>query len=63
MNAATEGTEPTGSPEPTAASGSPGPTAATGGVAVRVIPCLDVSGGRVVKGVNFLDLQDAGDPV
>jgi len=32
-------------------------------VAVRVIPCLDVAAGRVVKGVNFLDLQDAGDPV
>lgn len=33
------------------------------GVAVRVIPCLDVDAGRVVKGVNFLDLRDAGDPV
>jgi len=33
------------------------------GVAVRVIPCLDVDGGRVVKGVNFTDLRDAGDPV
>jgi cyclase len=32
-------------------------------LAVRVIPCLDVSAGRVVKGVNFLNLQDAGDPV
>ena len=32
-------------------------------VAIRVIPCLDVSGGRVVKGVNFLHLRDAGDPV
>ena len=32
-------------------------------VAVRVIPCLDVAGGRVVKGVNFLELRDAGDPV
>jgi imidazole glycerol-phosphate synthase subunit HisF len=32
-------------------------------VRIRVIPCLDVSGGRVVKGVNFLDLRDAGDPV
>ena len=30
---------------------------------VRVIPCLDVDGGRVVKGVNFVDLRDAGDPV
>jgi cyclase len=32
-------------------------------VAVRVIPCLDVDAGRVVKGINFLDLRDAGDPV
>ncbi|HEX6873787.1 MAG TPA: imidazole glycerol phosphate synthase subunit HisF [Micromonosporaceae bacterium] len=32
-------------------------------VAVRVIPCLDVDNGRVVKGVNFRDLRDAGDPV
>lgn len=32
-------------------------------VAVRVIPCLDVDNGRVVKGVNFADLRDAGDPV
>ena len=32
-------------------------------VAVRVIPCLDVHGGRVVKGVNFVELRDAGDPV
>lgn len=32
-------------------------------VAVRVIPCLDVADGRVVKGVNFKDLRDAGDPV
>lgn len=31
--------------------------------AIRVIPCLDVAGGRVVKGVNFLNLRDAGDPV
>ena len=30
---------------------------------VRVIPCLDVKDGRVVKGVNFVDLVDAGDPV
>ena len=29
----------------------------------RVIPCLDVDAGRVVKGVNFVDLRDAGDPV
>ncbi|HEU0206944.1 MAG TPA: imidazole glycerol phosphate synthase subunit HisF [Pseudolysinimonas sp.] len=32
-------------------------------VVTRVIPCLDVAAGRVVKGVNFLDLRDAGDPV
>jgi imidazole glycerol-phosphate synthase subunit HisF len=32
-------------------------------VRIRVIPCLDVSNGRVVKGVNFIDLRDAGDPV
>ena len=29
----------------------------------RIIPCLDVTGGRVVKGVNFVELRDAGDPV
>ena len=29
----------------------------------RIIPCLDVKGGRVVKGVQFLELRDAGDPV
>jgi cyclase len=38
-------------------------TAAAVSVAVRVIPCLDVDAGRVVKGVNFVDLRDAGDPV
>ncbi|MFL6447170.1 MAG: imidazole glycerol phosphate synthase subunit HisF [Bryobacteraceae bacterium] len=32
-------------------------------LAKRIIPCLDVTGGRVVKGVNFLQLRDAGDPV
>jgi cyclase len=32
-------------------------------VRIRIIPCLDVAGGRVVKGVNFVDLADAGDPV
>lgn len=32
-------------------------------LAKRIIPCLDVAGGRVVKGVNFVDLVDAGDPV
>jgi cyclase len=30
---------------------------------IRIIPCLDVKNGRVVKGINFLDLKDAGDPV
>src|SRR5262249_38100837 len=30
---------------------------------VRLIPCLDVKDGRVVKGINFVDLRDAGDPV
>jgi imidazole glycerol-phosphate synthase subunit HisF len=32
-------------------------------LSVRVIPCLDVDGGRVVKGINFTELRDAGDPV
>lgn len=32
-------------------------------LAKRIIPCLDVTGGRVVKGTNFVDLRDAGDPV
>lgn len=32
-------------------------------LAKRIIPCLDINGGRVVKGVNFIGLQDAGDPV
>ncbi len=32
-------------------------------LAKRIIPCLDVRGGRVVKGVNFVDIRDAGDPV
>ncbi|HBK52612.1 MAG TPA: imidazole glycerol phosphate synthase subunit HisF, partial [Syntrophomonas wolfei] len=31
--------------------------------AKRIIPCLDVHGGRVVKGTNFINLRDAGDPV
>jgi cyclase len=42
------------------ASGGPGAGVT---VAVRVIPCLDVDAGRVVKGVNFRNLRDAGDPV
>ena len=32
-------------------------------LAKRVIPCLDVNAGRVVKGTNFINLRDAGDPV
>jgi cyclase len=32
-------------------------------LAKRIIPCLDVDGGRVVKGVQFVDIRDAGDPV
>ncbi len=32
-------------------------------LAKRIIPCLDVDRGRVVKGTNFVDLRDAGDPV
>jgi len=32
-------------------------------LAKRIIPCLDVKNGRVVKGVNFVNLRDAGDPV
>ncbi|RYE29304.1 MAG: imidazole glycerol phosphate synthase subunit HisF [Sphingobacteriaceae bacterium] len=34
-----------------------------GGLAKRIVPCLDVKNGRTVKGVNFVDLRDAGDPV
>ncbi|MCH1477548.1 MAG: HisA/HisF-related TIM barrel protein, partial [Arenicellales bacterium] len=33
------------------------------GLATRIIPCLDVDEGRVVKGVKFVDIRDAGDPV
>ena len=33
------------------------------GLAKRIIPCLDVDAGRVVKGVQFIDIRDAGDPV
>jgi imidazole glycerol-phosphate synthase subunit HisF len=36
---------------------------ASGGLKVRIIPCLDVKDGRVVKGVQFVGLRDAGDPV
>jgi imidazole glycerol-phosphate synthase subunit HisF len=48
-----------GPPTPTSA-----PAAEAGDqLAARVVPCLDVTAGRVVKGVNFVDLRDAGDPV
>jgi cyclase len=40
-----------------------GITVAGMGLAKRIIPCLDVDGGRVVKGVQFVDIRDAGDPV
>src|SRR3954469_6120713 len=33
------------------------------GLAKRIIPCLDIAAGRVVKGINFVNLKDAGDPV
>jgi len=39
------------------------PDVACSALACRIIPCLDVTAGRVVKGVNFVDLSDAGDPV
>ena len=53
-----------GSPAPGGASrGVPGGAPGEDGLAVRVIPCLDVDAGRVVKGIEFVDLRDAGDPV
>ena len=36
---------------------------ATGGLTKRIIPCLDIKDGRTVKGTNFVNLRDAGDPV
>ncbi len=39
------------------------PLGGVGGLSKRIIPCLDVKDGRTVKGVNFVDLRDAGDPV
>src|SRR6476619_7138764 len=39
------------------------PRGGIGGLAKRIIPCLDVKDGRTVKGINFVDLRDAGDPV
>ncbi|MGY3212077.1 cyclase [Mucilaginibacter sp. HD30] len=44
-------------------SGEGSPFRGRGGLAKRIIPCLDVKDGRTVKGVNFVDLRDAGDPV
>jgi imidazole glycerol-phosphate synthase subunit HisF len=44
-------------------SATPSHDAHLDGLAVRVVPCLDVTGGRVVKGVRFVSLRDAGDPV
>ena len=41
----------------------PPPSTISPMLAKRIIPCLDVTGGRVVKGVNFVELRDAGDPV
>jgi len=52
----------TGRPTPDETGGTPS-APVSGSLAVRVIPCLDVAAGRVVKGVNFLNLRDAGDPV
>jgi len=39
------------------------PASWRGGLSKRIIPCLDIKDGRTVKGVNFVDLRDAGDPV
>ena len=38
-------------------------SSAGGGLAKRIIPCLDIKDGRTVKGINFENLRDAGDPV
>ncbi|HUG85547.1 MAG TPA: imidazole glycerol phosphate synthase subunit HisF [Euzebya sp.] len=50
-------------PAATPARAPDGRTPSPDGLAVRVIPCLDVDAGRVVKGVQFVDIRDAGDPV
>ena len=55
MEAGTESSKEAGADRPSHDNASTFP--------VRIIPCLDVTGGRVVKGVNFIDLVDAGDPV
>ncbi len=47
---------------PLSPTGAPAPLT-VGGLTKRVIPCLDVTGGRVVKGTQFVNLRDAGDPV
>jgi len=39
------------------------PLGAGGGLTKRIIPCLDIKDGRTVKGTNFINLRDAGDPV
>ena len=64
-HAAAAGSAPAGSAatENTTAVPAGRPAVAQSTVAVRVIACLDVDDGRVVKGVNFADLRDAGDPV
>jgi phosphoribosylformimino-5-aminoimidazole carboxamide ribotide isomerase len=43
--------------------GRPEKEVASGGLAKRIIPCLDIRDGRTVKGINFVDIRDAGDPV
>src|SRR5262249_48511817 len=53
------GTSPPGTPP----SPDDGPSGGSRMLAKRIIPCLDVDRGRVVKGTNFLNLRDAGDPV
>jgi imidazole glycerol-phosphate synthase subunit HisF len=58
MTGGVQGHRGLGSPQVTPSPPRPAQT-----VAVRVIPCLDVTAGRVVKGVNFTGLRDAGDPV
>src|SRR5204862_1132912 len=51
------------SPWPPFSAASPTPRPSPDMLKIRIIPCLDVKDGRVVKGVNFVDLKDAGDPV
>jgi len=56
-------TEGGAAPAPAADRGTAPASAAAGPRLRRIIPCLDIQGGRVVKGVRFRDLRDAGDPV